>query len=578
MEIQCIYGAEAFARYLPRLRAARVIAVDLETTGLDPHVDKVRLVQLAAEGLPVLVVDCETFLPGGAPLLCEALSTGAVKVFQNAKFDLQFLMALSIHPKPLFDTMLAGRLLYLPGMPRRANLQTLVETYLGETLDKTWQTSDFRTELTEEQIAYAARDAQVLLGLWQAMVPRLREAGLAQVAEIEFSCARAVAQMEYHGICLDLDAWQDLLVRTERARDDALEGLYAYTGRPMAQTTLWGQDQSLGLNLDSNVVALALLNRNGIPVTATAKGDLYPYRHHPLVQAFGEYRRATKALSSFLYPIPAMVHPVTGRLHPQYGQISAFTGRMSCGNPNIQQIPRDRAFRACFTAPPGRRLVIADYSQIELRVAAQVSRDSRMLAAYSAGEDLHRLTASLLLHKAPDAVNKQDRQAAKAVNFGLIFGMGAAGLAQYAAQSYGAPMTQEEAERFRSRFFQAYEGIAAWHGRLKAHPPREGRTLTGRRFAYGTSPSLPELSNSPVQGTAADILKKALGLLADRLAQSSAWIVGTVHDEILLECPEAEAEETAALLSRTMAEAADVVLPDVPGEVEAVVCGTWADK
>lgn len=581
METQFVQYTTNIAAHLPALCAARILAVDLETTGLDPHTASIRLIQLAAEGLPVFVIDAPLFLAeeDGVALLRDILAGPAVKVFQNAKFDLQFLMALGVYPKPLFDTMLAAQLLYIPGLPRRANLETLAEYYLGEKIDKHEQKGDWSREtLTDAQIEYAAKDAEILLRLRQAMIPQIKSAGLGRVAEIEFACVRAVAQMEYRGVHLDVKGWQALTEKTLSERDQALEALYAFAGRPMAQTTLWGEDEVLGQNFDSNAYVLELLHRHGIPAQATAKYDLYPYRTHPLVQALTAYRKAAKALSAMLEPIAASVHPVTARLHPRYGQIAAYSGRMACSGPNIQQIPRDPAFRACFTAPAGRSLVIADYSQIELRVAAQISRDERMMQAYQDGEDLHLLTASLMTGKPMISVTKQERQAAKAVNFGLIYGMGAAGLQQYAQQTYGVEMTAEQASLFRSRFFAAYKGISTWHQRLKDNPPKEGRTLTGRRFALSKEPSLPELSNAPVQGTAADIVKKALGLLADRLERTDTWIVGVVHDEILLECPMEDGPIMAALLKDTMEEAANSILPLVPASVEAKVSASWAEK
>jgi len=581
MELKIIQQPNEIVAHASALRAARILAVDLETTGLDPHTSSIRLIQLAAEGLPVLIIDAPSFLsePDGVVLLREILAGPAVKVFQNAKFDLQFLMALGIYPKPLFDTMLAAQLLYMPGLPRRSNLGALAEAYLGEKIDKREQKGDWSREtLTESQIEYAAKDAEILLRLRQAMVPQLKEADLARVAEIEFACVRAIAQIEYRGIHIDIEGWQALAERTITEKSRALEALYAFTGRPMAQTTLWGEDAVLGQNFDSNPFVLDLLHRNGIMAQATAKHDLYPFRMNPLVQALTAYRKASKALSALLTPTAAALHPVTACLHPWYGQIAAYSGRMSCSGPNIQQIPRDPAFRACFTAPAGRSLIIADYSQIELRVAAQISKDERMLEAYRQGEDLHLLTAALMTGKPMDSVTKQERQAAKAVNFGLVFGMGAAGLQQYAQQTYGVEMTADQAVLFRSRFFAAYKGIAGWHQRLKDYPPAEGHTLAGRRYALSKEPSLPELSNGPVQGTAADIVKMALGMLADRLEGTDTWIVGVVHDEVLLECPTESAAAMAVLLKDTMEAAANNILPLVRSSVEAVVSSSWADK
>jgi len=580
MDFVFIRSVSELAPFLSGLLNARVIAVDLETTGLDPHVHRVRLIQFAAAGIPVVVIDGFTFLTeDGVRVLKEVLATPAVKLFQNAKFDLQFLMALNCCPSPLFDTMLAGRLLYMPGMPRRVNLETLAGAYLDEKLDKEEQKGDWAgPSLTAAQIRYAAKDAEILQRLRKVMIPRLIEADMKEIAEIEFACARAIALIEFYGIHLDTVRWSALTQKTMAERDQALDRLYEYTGRPVAQTTLWGEDRMMGFNLDSNATILGLLHRHGIPAPATSKNALYPYRDHPLVQAVSAYRKASKAIGAILSPFLASVHSVTGRLHPQYGQIAANSGRMSCGNPNIQQIPRDPAYRACFTAPPGRSLVIADYSQIELRVAAQISKDERMLEAYHRQDDLHTLTASLLLDKPADRIGRKDRQAAKAVNFGLIYGMGAAGLRQYAGVSYGVEMSLEQAGQFRARFFKAYRGFAQWHRRLMEFQAKEGRTLCGRRFAFYGKPSLPILSNSPVQGTAADIIKKALGWLAKQLDGTDTWLIGVVHDEILLECPSTEARSMAHVLKNAMEEASNAVLPQVPALVEAKAVKSWDEK
>lgn len=201
-----------------------------------------------------------------------------------------------------------------------------------------------------------------------------------------------------------------------------------------------------------------------------------------------------------------------------------------------------------------------------------------MISAYQQGEDLHLLTASLVAHKPIAEITPQERQAAKAVNFGLIFGMGAPGLQQYAQQNYGVEMSLEQATEFRERFFKAYTGIHRWHQSIKAHLPKEGRTLAGRKFVYYEKAGLPGYYNTPVQGTAADIVKKALGLLIERLAGTDTYIVGIVHDEILLESPAEEAHTMAALLKSTMEEAANAILPKVPTKVDVLVSESWAEK
>lgn len=565
--------------YQNAIKEAPLLAIDTETTGLDPHRDRLRLIQISAPGIPVLVFDCAVFLPDGISCLRELLDTPSEKLFHNAKFDLQFLMGIGIECFPVFDTMLAAQLLRPCGGPLRAGLAAVADHYLGIRMDKTEQTGPWdSTSLTGSQLAYAALDAGILLKLYGVMKPLLAHHGLDRIASIEFACASAIAHTEYDGINLDLEQWDSLRRKTEKQYNDALETLYTYSGTPTYQLTLWGGEEALDVNFESNPYVLKLLNRYGIPVNSTSRRSLAPYHNQPLVQALTEYRRHSKSLSSFLHPIPAQIHPVTGRLHPKYMQIGAWSGRMSCYNPNIQQIPREADFRGCFTAPHGRKLVLADYSQIELRVAAQISGDSRMKSACQKGEDLHALTASLISNVPISQVTKAQRQAAKAVNFGLIFGMGAEGLRLYSSQSYGVDMTLEEAEQFRSAFFQNYHGINWWHHDLRESHPLEGRTLTGRKFLFSPDTGLADLANTPVQGTAADILKHALGLLASRIRESDKKIVGIVHDEILMEVREEEVDDAVVLLKNTMEEAAHAILPDVPCEADAKAADSWAGK
>ena len=558
------------------IKQAKVIAVDTETTGLDPHMHKLRLIQIAIAGFPVFVIDCFTFLPDGNHLIKDIMEGRSVKVFQNAKFDLQFFMALGIYPAPIFDTMLAGQLLRTSGGASRAGLDALALHYLDETVDKDEQKSNWEGELSKKQIEYAAKDADVLLRLREIMIKHISDNNLSEIAKIEFSCAGAIAQIEYTGICLDIVGWNKLLADTIKARDNALDILYGYTGKPIVQLSLFGDDIVMGHNFDSNPFVLNLLQKNGIQVKSTSKQDLAPYANQPLVRALSAYRKTAKALSSFLYPIPSMINSKTGRLHPRYGQIGAWSGRMSCGAPNIQQIPRSKDFRASFVAPPGRKLIIADYSQIELRVAADMTKDPRMTRAYQTGEDLHRLTASLMLGKSVEAISGQERQAAKAVNFGLIYAMGAAGLQQYSLQSYGVEMTLEQAEEFRRSFFTAYTGIAQWHKTLKKSPPTEGRTMTGRKFVFSSNAGLSALCNTPVQGTAADIVKKALGLLVRQLKNTNTYLIGVVHDEILLEAPEHNANDMAVLLKDVMEEAGNSILKNIPCQADVNIADNWA--
>jgi DNA polymerase-1 len=267
---------------------------------------------------------------------------------------------------------------------------------------------------------------------------------------------------------------------------------------------------------------------------------------------------------------------------------------MSCTDPNLQQVPREPEYRRCFAARPGRVLVKADYSQVELRIAAKIADEPAMIAAYQSGQDLHALTAAAVLGKPVEAVTKADRQLAKAVNFGLLFGMGWKSLKVYAQANYGVTLTDDEARRYRDAFFRAYPKLKSWHRRVGGHvenlfkkdpaATHETRTLAGRRrvlpVAKGTAerryPNVTEALNSPVQGSGADGLKMAISLLWERRPECPGVVpVLFCHDEIVLEAPAESAGRAADWLRTAMVDAMSALLAPVPVEVEVTVGRTW---
>jgi len=562
-----------------KLKIARVMAIDTETTGLDPYRAKLRLIQIAVENETTVILDCFKLLPEGLEQLREIMQSKAIKVFQNAKFDIQFLETSGIVVSGnLFDTMIAAQLLRTSGGPKKVGLGQLAEHFLGETMSKEEQTSDFSGELSITQLDYAAKDAEVLLRLREEMLIEFKRNKLLEVARLEFVCVYAVASMEYSGIYVDLNKVKKLTSEIEKDRDKALEELYPYIGYPTEQMGMFESKTSNHFNLNSNKQVLKLLSDFGINVENASRHTLASYENHQMVSSLLKYRHATKALTTFLYTIPEQINPITNRLHPRYGQNGAWSGRMSCVGPNIQAIPREKAFRDCFIAPKGRKLVIADYSQIELRVIAEFSGDKRMIEAYKNKEDLHKLTASLILQKEQNMITKAERQAAKAVNFGLVFGMGAKGLKTYASETYGTNMTMEEAELFKKRFFSAYKGVDLWHQHIRKTMPTSSRTLSGRKHNYSSDSGISGRYNTPIQGSAADILKNALGMLYISLKDTDTKIVAVVHDEIVLECDENRAQETAELLTEIMESAGRRYMKDVPVVAEAGIADSWADK
>ena len=556
-----------------------VLGVDIETTGLDPHTDEIRLVQVAGEGLPVLMIDMFKLSRESMKPVEELLKGPVLKIFQNGKFDLKFLTKNNFKvSRPYFDTMLASQIISAgeKNYKGKHSLAGIVKKYLRKELSKEQQRSDWsRKELSPGQLLYAARDAYILLKLYDVLSHKLLKESLQEAAGLEFDILPAVVEMELTGIYLDTEKMKKLSLKIEEDLKKAEERLEAELA-PALEKDMFG---NIDVNLNSPAQLLLALRGLGLKVRDTSEETLKKHYKEPVIKAVLEYRKLSKAFNTYsLKCYKPHINSATGRIHPSYYQITS-AGRFSCSNPNLQQVPRDVKYRECFRAEEGNLIICSDYSQIELRTAAEVANDETMIKAYQEGQDLHKLTASLVTGKKIDEITKEERQKAKASNFGLIYGQSAKGLAVYAKNSYGVDMSEKEAEQFRNKFFKAYKGLKKWHMKTKTEKAYEVRTLSGRRRKWSKKDEfyLTTRLNAPIQGTAADILKKAFTLLPEALEGTGAKIVGTVHDEILLECQAARAEEVAKILKATMEDAGKHYLVKVPVISEPETGKTWAD-
>ena len=267
------------------------------------------------------------------------------------------------------------------------------------------------------------------------------------------------------------------------------------------------------------------------------------------------------------------VHPETNRIHADWKQIGAESGRMSCRKPSLQNLPREKTgYRACFVAPPGRVLIKADYSQIELRLVAEMANDKEMIKAFNEGQDLHKLAGERIIgdlgNKDPSAV----RAIGKVANFGLTFGMGAKRLASYAKDDWGVSLTVEQATETRNAYFEAFPALRSWQYRQGKE--QITKTLTGRRRVVGDKYTL--ALASPVQGSGADGLKLALALLWGTPAPDDCFPILAVHDEIVVEAPKDKANEAAEWLETAMKTGMQEILREVPVEVEVTIGETYA--
>jgi DNA polymerase-1 len=561
--LTAVLSESELAAALPEILAASVVGLDIETMGanpLNPFASEIRLVQLAVGGM-TYVVDIAT-VP--IKLLQPVLDQAKTIVVHNGVFDFRHLAHAGLTlPADLGsrvrDTLVAAKVLTAGDDAEffKASLEEVCQRYLGIELDKTEQKSDWSGELTDAQVAYAAKDAAVLLPLREKLGGLLAEADLLGVARIENRAMVALVWLEDSGFRFDLDRLDALAKKTQADVEAAEAALLELVGKKA--------------NWSSPKQVLEVFHDLGIEAGGTAE-EVVKGIDHPIGPLLLAYRKARKLAGMFGADYAKYVEPATGRVHADFKQLGSRAGRMSCKDPNLQQVPKAPEYRECFRAPAGRKLVKADYSQIELRIAAEISGDANLLEAYAAGEDLHALTARKVL--GAEEVTKAHRQAAKAVNFGLIYGMGATKLRGYARNTYGVEMTEDEATNYRQAFFEAYPGLLAWH-RSMPYDPVDTRTLTGRRRLQVVR--FTEKLNSPVQGSGADGIKEALALLFERREQCpGAFPVNVVHDEIVVECDEDQVEKAKAWLEAAMVDGMSTLLTKVPVEVESVVSDSWA--
>ncbi|HZE70251.1 MAG TPA: DNA polymerase [Pyrinomonadaceae bacterium] len=571
------------------LETQPAIGLDTETTDLDPYTSRLRLIQLAAPDR-VHIVDLDAFANGDlsrndslASLRRLLAARRPIKIAHNAKFDAKFLRHnLGADIGGVFDTLLASQLIGAGDIEERHGLETVASRFLNEVVDKTERLSNWNFELSEAQLEYAARDAAVLLPLRERLIERLKADSLVKCAQLEFECVMPVAHIELAGFYMHKDRWLEQLTIVEKRRGELAHDLQEVLAQESSQGSLFGGPQRDEINLDSHQQLTNALNRLGIPVPdSTRNWKLQPLAaQYPVIEKLLEYRTVQKALTSYGQNMIDLINPVTRRLHADFRQIGAPTGRFSCTNPNIQQVPHAVEYRRCFSGDPeGRKLVIADYSQIELRILAEFSGDRGFIDAFNSGADLHRVTASQVFNVTPEQVSKEQRDFAKRLNFGVVYGIGAQRF------SLMTGLTVTGAEDVLRRYFSTYRQLDNYlrDAANRAVNERQARTGSGRlvRFRYDAqdrqqiSMTQRNGKNTPIQGTSADILKRALRLLTDELAGSSAKIVNIIHDEIVVEADGTRVEEVARKVERAMCAAAEEYLRTVPVKVETEIANEW---
>src|SRR5438034_3501195 len=450
------------------------------------------------------------------------------KIAHTAKFDAKLIQHnLGVDIGGVFDTLLASQLVSAGDIEQRHGLEAIAGRYLNEAVDKSERLSNWEFELSEAQLQYAARDAAVLIPLRDKLIERIKSLDLVQCAQLEFECVMPVVDLELAGFYMKKERWLEQLAIVEKKRAELANELQEMLGEGVAQASLFGPPRA-NINLDSQPQVTEALNRLGIPLPdSTRNWKLQPLAaQYPVVAKLLEYRTMQKALTSYGENMIEFINPKTGRLHADFRQIGAPAGRFACTNPNIQQVPHAAEYRRCFMGHPDqRRLVIADYSQIELRILAQFSGDEGFIQAFNSGADLDRVTDDEVFGVGEDQLSKEQRDFAKRLNFGVVYGIGA----QRFSMMTGLSVT--EAEDVLRRYFATYRGLDRYlrESANRAVSDKQARTGSGRlvKFNFDASDrqqvSMTQRNgkNAPIQGTSADILKRALRLLNDDLRDQS---------------------------------------------------------
>ncbi|HSE12098.1 MAG TPA: DNA polymerase I [Rudaea sp.] len=572
--------------WLARLRNAELIAFDTETTSLDPMRAEIIGVSFAVEpgraayvplahdyaGAPAQL-DRRAVLEALRPLLEDAHKD---KVGQHLKYDMNVLSnyAIEVHGVR-YDSMLESYV--LNSSTNRHDMDALAKRYLGvdtiryeDVTGKGARQIPFAQVDVQRATEYAAEDADITLRLHRALWPKLEaEPGLRSVFEqIEMPLVPVLARMEQTGVLIDIDKLRAQSQDLGRRMLDLQQRAYAVAGRHFS---LDSPKQLQMLLYDELKLPVAFKTPTGQPSTNEEALEALASQHE-LPRLILDYRGMAKLRSTYTDKLADHVNPRTGRVHTSYHQAVAQTGRLSSNEPNLQNIPirteDGRRIRQAFVAPPGFRILAADYSQIELRIMAHLSGDAGLLAAFHGNQDVHRATAAEVFGVPPELVDANQRRAAKAINFGLMYGMSPWGLARQLGIDRG------EAQTYVKRYFERYPGVQAFMTSTREQAHRDGfvETLFGRRLYLTEIHSRNQglragaeraAINAPMQGTAADIIKRAM-ITVDAWLQSlhgHARMIMQVHDELVFEVRADRVEKIAAGVRERMAAAAELAVP-----------------
>ncbi|QYJ75512.1 DNA polymerase I [Shewanella sp. FJAT-52076] len=584
--------------WLEKLSKAELIAVDTETTSLDYMQAELVGLSFAIEPGKAAYLPLGHDYPGAPEQLPRQATLAKLKpllenpdikkVGQNLKYDMSVLANAGIQLKGVaFDTMLESYV--FNSVASRHDMDGLALKYLGhknigfeDIAGKGAKQLTFNQIALEQAAPYAAEDADITLRLHQHLWPRLvKEEGLESVfTELELPLIDVLSDIERRGVLIDSMLLGQQSEELARKIDELEQSAHEIAGEPFNLSSTKQLQELFFTKLGYPVIKKT---PKGAP--STAEEVLVELAlDYPLPKIILEHRSLTKLKSTYTDKLPLMINGRTGRVHTSYHQANAATGRLSSSDPNLQNIPirteEGRRIRQAFVAPEGKRILAADYSQIELRIMAHLSQDEGLLRAFAQGKDIHRATAAEVFDVAFETVTSEQRRRAKAVNFGLIYGMSAFGLARQ------LDIPRNEAQSYIDTYFKRYPGVLKYMEETRAMASEQGyvSTLFGRRLY------LPEIRdrnamrrqaaeraaiNAPMQGTAADIIKKAMIAIQHWIkteTQGEIQMIMQVHDELVFEVDADKADALKDKVCELMAQAASL---DVPLLAEAGLGDNW---
>ena len=593
-----ILDEKSLRQWIKRLSKAGVFSLDTETTSLDTlcaELVGISFTDHAGEGayLPLahdyvgapLQVSLKDALTCLRPLL-EDSKIG--KIGQNLKYDRSVLQNYGIDLKGIrFDTMLESYVLNSTGS--RHDMNTLALKYLGYQVVKYEEVAGSgKSQVSFSQVDveraghYAAEDADIAMRLHEKIYPQLQlEPALCSVLEtIEIPLVSVLSRVERNGVRVDCDMLSNHSIELGERIAQIEKKAHAAAG--------------VAFNIASpRQIQEVLFEKLDLPIISkTPKGQPSTAEHvlqelaedHKLPRLILEYRSLSKLKSTYTDKLPELVSPLTGRVHTSYHQAAVATGRLSSSNPNLQNIPvrteEGRRIRQAFIPDPGHVLVAADYSQIELRIMAHLSADEGLLSAFANDADIHRATAAEVFSIKPSKVTDDQRRSAKAINFGLIYGMSAFGLGKQLG------IGRIEAQDYIDRYFSRYPGVQAFmeNTRVQAREQRFVETVFGRRLYLNDMGSSNHARrqaaeraaiNAPMQGTAADLIKLAMLAVDKSITEQNLQMrmIMQVHDELVLEVSEDDVDQTRTMLNSLMTSVAELA---VPLKVEVSAGKNWA--